>query len=766
MGNYESNYAKYIEQIFVKLEKNLNEYPYLKDKIFKSVTKMLTNSLAENDKESIEVIKKDGKKFFVKAYSTVISNKFTYNEMKEAFDLISNFCKIFDEKYLKKIICEMIELFEKDITGLMSSDNISVNSNQAKLNEPLQIDEEMNDKDGIKIPNNTQKVKTKKNNNNDPRTKKINILCLRVEIINYILKNMKASENINTLLNTFFEKYFFGENIQNANLKKKLIELFITLLDKLNDADKVLLVFHEFSNKYKGLDMINTKQKAKLFDFILENLLNKIGRDKKLGEKLNNELLQENFHIFVEIISLTKDLNRKVRNISYEMIGKLTDFMKEINLYNDWVKIILGVLASNSIYLKSAGINALSRIFWQNRSNSNLENLEIIVETFDIVLLFFKENNKEIIKSIYLFIRVLLYLLKTNFIKNSTTKILINKIIHYCFVDATKEIQKEFKVKNRNLLKTLIANFSLEEIKSACPKEIDDLVQYVNKHMVRKMKNNQNDEEEIYGKNLDYSCIMDNDEFYIDEEEEFIDKEFKKTDKKGNDTEMFLDKVNKFNIYEDDPELLKKHNLVKKDETKKVDKLEELFNKDNIELENHFYINPYANQQAKQKKSENDGNNSDDENDVVFNEKNYKLEVKDLEEDSRNNNTGMANLQNLAATTMGFQNKAGNSHNMLNKKRMKNVMRDGHDESDEEKDNRKSNKSRNDKSKPKNSKTAKNTHIVKFTGDEYKNKKGKGDNIIQGKYEPFAYIQLNPKAISKKKKKDNIEIFENLMGKK
>merc|ERR1711957_777526 len=147
------------------------------------------------------------------------------------------------------------------------------------------------------------------------------------------------------------------------------------------------------------------------------------------------------------------------------------------------------------------------------------------------------------------------------------------------FVDATKEIQKEFKVKNRNLLKTLIANFSLEEIKSACPKEIDDLVQYVNKHMVRKMKNNQNDEEEIYGKNLDDSCIMDNDEFYIDEEEEFIDKEFKKTDKKGNDTEMFLDKVNKFNIYEDDPELLKKHNLVKKDETKKVDKLEELFNK-------------------------------------------------------------------------------------------------------------------------------------------------------------------------------------------
>ena len=40
------------------LEKNLKEYPYLKDKIFKSITKLLTNSISENDQESIEIIKK------------------------------------------------------------------------------------------------------------------------------------------------------------------------------------------------------------------------------------------------------------------------------------------------------------------------------------------------------------------------------------------------------------------------------------------------------------------------------------------------------------------------------------------------------------------------------------------------------------------------------------------------------------------------------------------------------------------------------------
>lgn len=135
-----------------------------------------------------------------------------------------------------------------------------------------------------------------------------------------------------------------------------------------------------------------------------------------------------------------------------------------------------------------------------------------------------------------------------------------------------------------------------------------------------------------------------------------------------------------------------------------------------------------------------------------------------MENDRNNNNKAnlnLAGLQNLAATKMGLNGKAQNSHKMLNKKRTKNVMRDTYDESDEEKD-RKINKSRNEKT----SKKVKNTHIVKFTGDEYKNKSGKGDNLLQGKYEPFAYIQLNPKAISKKKKKDNIEIFEKIMQKK
>ncbi len=52
----------------------------------------------------------------------------------------------------------------------------------------------------------------------------------------------------------------------------------------------------------------------------------------------------------------------------------------------------------------------------------------------------------------------------------------------------------------------------------------------------------------------------------------------------------------------------------------------------------------------------------------------------------------------------------------------------------------------NDDVNVKKMKTNKQTgHIIKYSGDEYKSKKGKGDVLIKGKADPFAYIQLNHK---------------------
>ena len=57
----------------------------------------------------------------------------------------------------------------------------------------------------------------------------------------------------------------------------------------------------------------------------------------------------------------------------------------------------------------------------------------------------------------------------------------------------------------------------------------------------------------------------------------------------------------------------------------------------------------------------------------------------------------------------------------------------------------------------------KTSHYVKYSGEEYKSKKGKGDKMIKGKYEPFAYIQLNPKSLNSKGERENAKIWSDLM---
>ena len=55
-------------------------------------------------------------------------------------------------------------------------------------------------------------------------------------------------------------------------------------------------------------------------------------------------------------------------------------------------------------------------------------------------------------------------------------------------------------------------------------------------------------------------------------------------------------------------------------------------------------------------------------------------------------------------------------------------------------------------------------HIVKYSGSAYKSAKGEGDTLRAGKYEPFAYIQLNPKMLNKRNKAKAIKSFENVVS--
>ena len=157
--------------------------------------------------KTLEVIKQDGKIFFSKCLNMIIKQKLSKSELKDSFNLISAFCKIMSEKFLYKIICDMIEKFDKGFqTTFIQNDNTSNFSNIGKINETVDMS-----LDNVEMVDKNKKPSQDKKS----REKEISLLSLRIDIINYILKNVKlfsehhsqeSESNLFSLLNSFFEK--------------------------------------------------------------------------------------------------------------------------------------------------------------------------------------------------------------------------------------------------------------------------------------------------------------------------------------------------------------------------------------------------------------------------------------------------------------------------------------------------------------------------------------------------------------------------------
>ena len=228
-------------------------------------------------------------------------------------------------------------------------------------------------------------------------------------------------------------------------------------------------------------------------------------------------------------------------------------------------------------------------------------NSEGMISNSEAVFAYFPFNNKEILKSLFLYVRVLLYIIKNMPPKNKKSiDTVVHKIIFSTTQQMNEQMQKEFKVKLRNLFKNLIINYGYDYIKGAINSKNEKLksfVQYVNKNIVKKFNNNidNNDNEE-----LDNTVMMDNDNNLLDEEEDYIKNEFKKINKTEKELEKkFFEKIEKLNIADEDLNEMRKKELeeFKKSTNKKedkIDKIEELFKKDYVNLNNFFYVNPFA----------------------------------------------------------------------------------------------------------------------------------------------------------------------------
>lgn len=171
-------------------------------------------------------------------------------------------------------------------------------------------------------------------------------------------------------------------------------------------------------------------------------------------------------------------------------------------------------------------------------------------------------------------------------------------------------------------------------------------------------------------------------------------------------------------------------------------------------------MNPFA--KATDHKVETAKEDTEADKDVFFDKKG-KLIVKDLEREKEMSMMERKQKKERRELDLneGLIQPGTAGMKMLKTKRVHNVAKDKYNFSDDEEgDYSKTKKKKEGGNK---SRKIKDSHFVKFSGEEYKNKSGKGDKLLQGKYDPFTYIQLNPKSTSKKNRGDTLKMFKNLM---
>ena len=734
-NNNNNNYSQIVNQILTNFKSFYNNNNNLftnenkkNEIIYKFIYKVINESI-KNDKNTILILTNEENLFFFQKDLNLLlnNNKLQKSTIQILFNVISLYIKIIPLEKISKTISILLKKFSE-------------------------------------ILNKNYNFKNMKENNK---------FLMRIEILNYIILNMNFSinfslteKNYNLLIKNnnkstneklieilleFFNTFFFNNEIKNKfeKFSYKIFNLFLILLNKITNENFFNETYNEIYNNKNIINSISSKQKIKLF-----SLLFKKNKNFEISSK-----------ILINIATLTKENNIKIRNKSYELISFLTNFYIKNN-FDYFFKIMNSLLISENSFIISSGINVLAKIFWELKKID----FNFLYNNFTIVISLLKNNNKEITKSIFLYVRVILYLIKNE--TNENKKMIVNSIVFNTLNENSDEYLKDFKVKIRNLYKNLILNYGFENIKKMVNEKYFNFIVYVNKNLVKKSDFNVDEDD---NNNNNENLFVDN-ENLIDEEEEFINNQFKKNKKQNNKNkeEKIIEKIESLNIYDDDIneiQKIEKENYKNNNENNKqkktLDKIEELFKNDNVKLNNFFYVNPFVNNNNNNNKNKENKNKENKIKDVSYDINKGKLIIKDIEKEIELKKLNKKKLNNNLFEGNLLGKKIKNIHkynlNLLNK----NINDDEDDEIDEMNKKTKKRKINNKDNKiiynNNNNNKKISTHYVKYSGNEYKNKKGKGDKIIKGEFEPFAYIQLNPKSLNNKGEKGNIKIFENLM---
>ncbi|CAI5760206.1 unnamed protein product [Candida verbasci] len=285
--------------------------------------------------------------------------------------------------------------------------------------------------------------------------------------------------------NALFSIFSTTVSLDNALLQKRSYRIITKLLETEQGKQSILKFISDIESVIiKTSDITNNSARSARLTSILSIL-----------EVLPLSDLYFIPSILQEIIMATKDVNERSRGLSYQILIRCGQLMKNgeqqggiidnskvpgfdsttpstnASLVEFFTMVSAG-LASSNAHMISATITAISCLIFEFKNDIPVETLLEITSTIE---LFLTHNSREIAKSAIGFVKVEILSLPEELVKQNLNE-LLTKLMRW-----SHEHKGHFKSKVKHILERLIRKFGIEEIENNIPEEDKKLIQNIKK---------------------------------------------------------------------------------------------------------------------------------------------------------------------------------------------------------------------------------------------------------------------------------------------
>ncbi|KAF3766014.1 NUC173-domain-containing protein [Cryphonectria parasitica EP155] len=201
--------------------------------------------------------------------------------------------------------------------------------------------------------------------------------------------------------------------------------------------------------------------------------------------------------ILSEVVIGCKEQNERARSTAFELLvllgqkmvsanGATIDNSKVPRMPKDAPSVAANIeefftmvsagLAGGTPHMISATITAISRILYEFRESLSTETLSELVQTMD---LFLTSNNREIVKSVLGFVKVVIISLPRELVEPRLESMIPNLMVW------SHEHKGHFRAKVKHIIERLVRRFGVEIVNKHCPEEDRKLVNNIRKSKER-----------------------------------------------------------------------------------------------------------------------------------------------------------------------------------------------------------------------------------------------------------------------------------------